>query len=180
MGKNQVWPNNQTNSSFKIKKLGANEYTITGSTTSTNESNPIINHPLITFGQDKSNTITVNETADIHPLYLKNIKSFNNAKADENLKLQPRFNNHFNLSVTIGSLDRSLKLMNALLNAFEIRGWTFKYTDDSALKMKVIIWMKPLQPVNFTFASFLISRVTQRRFKFPTVICSNHHRYHCI
>jgi len=123
----------------KLKKSGIEEYTITGFSNSTSDSNRTIKHPLVIFEQNKSNAITVNETADPHPLYLKNIKSFNNAKADENLKLQPQAKNHFDLSVTKGSLDRSLKLMSALLNAFEIRGWAFKYIHDPALKMQVII-----------------------------------------
>ena len=38
----------------KLKKSGINEYTITGSTNSTRESDPIINnHPLVIFEQDK-------------------------------------------------------------------------------------------------------------------------------
>lgn len=95
---------------------------------------------LISFEKNEFNKIVVDEdVAAPHSLIVKNQKSFRNSNTDDKFIIRPRAKKHFNLKVTEGTVDRALNIMDALLKAFELRGWKFHIEADHELKMYIVI-----------------------------------------
>ena len=74
-----------------------------------------------------------------HQITAQNIKRFGNAKRDEKGFLKPRAAKHFDLMVTEVGLDRALRIMDALLRAFEERGWHFDIFTEPKLSMGAVV-----------------------------------------
>jgi len=128
----------------KLSKSGLTEYHLvpnrSRSSGSNNNDKNQEHNPLIQYELDPMNLIHAcglgNEP---NSLYMKNLKSFSNATANERQVLCPRAKTHFKLKVTKNTLDRALIIMNALVKAFEKREWSFKCVNDPDLKMYVVI-----------------------------------------
>lgn len=95
--------------------------------------------------QDDFKIVVSNSLEGAHPLVVRNGKSFNNATVSEKLILQPRAKTHFDLRVTESTKDRALAIMNALLFAFEKRGWVFDISSDSESTMNVTVLEEPIR-----------------------------------
>ena len=95
-------------------------------------------HPLIAKESASEHQVVVGEELDnAHPLVATNIKRFRNAKADEKGILRPRAARHFDFSITSGTVDRALRIMDALIKAFEVRNWVFRILEDPKPGMSV-------------------------------------------
>ncbi|MCP5128947.1 MAG: hypothetical protein H6985_05100 [Pseudomonadales bacterium] len=95
-------------------------------------------HPLIKQEATPGLSITVAKSLDDpHPTTAINIKRFNNAKPDNRGILRPNAHKHFDLQITRGTQERALLIMDALLKAFEARGWVFEIRSEPKLSMSV-------------------------------------------
>lgn len=83
--------------------------------------------------------IVPNQLESPHPLIARSTKSFNNASVSEKLTLKPRAKVHMDLTVTEGTLNRALSIMNAILTSFEKRDWQFEIVSDPKIKMQVTV-----------------------------------------
>ena len=97
-------------------------------------------NPLIEMESKPENLIIVLESLeDAHKLTTMNIKRFKNAKADERGILHPRSAQHLDLQITRGTEDRALRIMDALLKAFDKRGWQFEVSAEAKHRMVVVV-----------------------------------------
>lgn len=124
----------------KLSKTGLDEYNLIGMPVKNGLLNKAetVTHPLIKYELDAANIVTVEDNLaqdDRHKLYVRNVKSYNNAKLSDNQHLEPRAKTHFDLSVTSLTVDRALLIMDALVKAFDKRGWSFKCVSDPKLRM---------------------------------------------
>ncbi|PLW68148.1 hypothetical protein [Pseudohalioglobus lutimaris] len=84
-------------------------------------------HPQIAREAKVEHQILVDDKLDDpHALVATNIKRFRNAKVDDRGVVQPRAAQHFDLAITEGAVDRTLRIMDALLKGFDKRGWVFR------------------------------------------------------
>lgn len=97
-------------------------------------------HPLIESELSSEFKITVPDNLETpHHLVARNVQSFANAKVTDKLTLKPRSKSHFDLHVTEATRERALRIMDALLNAFEKRGWVFKISSEPSIAMTVTV-----------------------------------------
>ena len=93
-------------------------------------------HPLVELELSEELKVTVvDDLENPHALVARNIKSFNNAKATDKLTLKPRAKSYFDIHVTEGTKERALRIMDALMHAFDMRGWAFNLFSDSDVEM---------------------------------------------
>jgi len=126
----------------KLSKKGISEYRLSSHSGRVYDKcdDKTNDHPLISFEKDEINKIVVEkEITNPHNLTLKNQKSFRNSNTDDRFMLRPRAKKHCNLKVTEGTVERALNIMDALLKAFELRGWKFHIKADPELKMYIVI-----------------------------------------
>jgi hypothetical protein len=112
-----------------------------------NETEPdkLIN-PLIKLELSSEFKVDVQDDLDNpHPLVARNITSFNNAKVTDKLTLKPRAKNYFDLHVTDGTKERAMRIMDALMHAFDKRGWSFKLSSEPEVAMTVTVLDEPIR-----------------------------------
>ncbi len=97
-------------------------------------------HPLVELELSDELKVTVaDDLVNPHTLVARNIKAFNNAKATDKLTLKPRAKNYFDIHVTEGTKERALRIMDALMHAFDKRGWSFKLSSEPEVSMTVTV-----------------------------------------
>lgn len=109
-----------------LSKHGVDSYKLTsdGSLLEKDSQEPL--RPLITQELQQDHKVVVQEElTNPHRLVVQNRKLLRNAKPNDRGILKLFSTAYFDLRVTAGSLERSLRIMDALLKAFEVRGWRF-------------------------------------------------------
>jgi hypothetical protein len=81
-------------------------------------------HPLVERERDPGNRIAVSDgTTALHPFVEGARRSLKNARANERGALQPRTIRCIDLQVSRNSLERALRILDAMFKAFDTRGW---------------------------------------------------------
>jgi hypothetical protein len=70
------------------------------------------------------------ETGVLHPLVERTARTLRSAKKSERGYLVPRAKRHLDVTVTPGTLDRALRIMDALVRALEARGFAVAISQD--------------------------------------------------
>ena len=106
----------------------------------TEETVKTLQHPLVKLEFSDEFAIDVTDhVKSPHALITKNTKSFSNASVSERLILKPRAKAHLDINVTEAAVNRALRVMNAILFAFEKRDWRFEIITEPKLKMQVTV-----------------------------------------
>jgi len=94
---------------------------------------------LIACERSPENRIHVgSELEKPHPLTVRTEKSLRAAKADETGRVCPRAQHCFNVRVTKNSIDRSLRIADALIKALEERHFQVVAKDDQDIQIQVL------------------------------------------
>src|SRR5690606_4023382 len=127
-----------------LSKSGIDSYELAGSGPVPAGDSHEPRHPLIEQERQPDHKVVVEEDLkDPHRLVVQNRKILRNAKPNDRGVLKLVSTAHFDLRVTARALDRVLCIMDALLKAFEVRGWRFNYEASSKPrdypKMSVVV-----------------------------------------